>query len=244
MTNIISFFSQYIYLLSGLYFFVWWIFFFFLFRKNWVLQKRMLVISSIFMVITPFLEQAALVDWWRPKFIYSFPIHFEDLLFGFAISGTTLGIYFLVSRIRLRKTADVIIISKTYKNIVLIATIFLSLIPFYFLNMSSFWTNIICLIFLSLCILVKIPRIITPMAITGAVLTILILPGYFLASYLHPGWIQEYWLLTGWPGKLLLTIPIGEYVYYFLYGFFLPAFYELFFNGKKIKIIRDQTRIQ
>ena len=228
------FFAQHLYLLSSLYFLLFWIVFYISFRKDKEIQKKILIVSFILMIDTPFVEHINLADWWSPTFILNTFFHIEDLLFGFGITGTTLGIYFWVSR-RVRSLInDQAVFSNFYRKIVLIATIFIIFVPFYLFQIPSFYTEIMCIIFLCASVFARIPAMILPSITTGIILMLIILPGYFLGSYLHPGWIQMYWKLSGWPGHLFFTIPIGEYIYYIFTGLFISAFQELFFANRKI----------
>lgn len=68
---VIQFFSQYLYLLSGLYFLFLWIIVFILLKDEPVARKRMLTMSFVLMIITLFVEQLTLIDWWRPEFNFN-----------------------------------------------------------------------------------------------------------------------------------------------------------------------------
>lgn len=224
------FFAEHLYFLSSLYFLLCWAILFISFRKDKKTQKKILITSLILMVVTPFVEHINLTDWWSPVFIWDIFFHIEDLIFGFGITGTILGIYFWVSRkVRFRIEKQVSF-SRPYKRNLLIITVLLMFLPFYFLHISSFYSEVLCMIFLITCVFIRVPAMILSSIMTGVILTVIILPGYFLGTYLHPGWIQEYWLLSGWPGKLLLTVPLGEYVYYTFSGLFISAFQELWFS--------------
>jgi hypothetical protein len=229
MDALLNFFSTYLFLLSALYFLFWSVVFLTSFRKHKVVQKKIFIASLAPATIFPFVEQITLTDWWSPVFISDTFLHIEDVLFGFGISGTTFGIYFWVSRGVRDKIERQAFFSILYKVIILMTAMVITFVPFYLLNTSSFYTGTLCMVFLSLCVFMRVPTMITSAVITGILLILIIVPGYFVATYLHPGWIQEYWTLTGWPGYRLLTIPVGEYVYYFLSGLSLTAFMELLF---------------
>jgi hypothetical protein len=234
MDTLVTFFSTYIFLLSALYFLFWSVLFLVSFRGHRDIQKRIFVTSLLPMVVFPFVELITLADWWSPVFVWGTFLHVEDILFGFGITGTTLGIYFWVSRdvrVQIERQAA---FSRLYASTLLVAPVLVTFVPFYFFHVSSFYTGTLSMILLSICVFVRVPAMISPAFITGILLTLIILPGYFLATYLHPGWIQEYWKLTGWPGYPFLMIPLGEYVYYFLSGLFLPAFMELLFAKRSV----------
>ncbi len=229
MNSLVSFFSTYLFLLSALYFLLWWFVLFVSFRKDKKVQKKNSIASVNFMIVTPFIEHLNLTDWWQPTFIWNTFFHIEDLIFGFAITGTTLGIYFWVSKSIRQRIEQQANFSHSYRKVLLIIAVLLTFMPFYFFHIPSFYTEVLCMVFLCVCVFERIPAMIFPAIVTGILLTIIILPGYFLGSYLHPGWIQEYWRLTGWPAYLFLTVPAGEYVYYLFSGLFIPAFAEVFF---------------
>lgn len=235
MNTLISFFSTYIYLLSALYFLFWSVVFFISFRERRDIQKRIFVTGLGSMSIFPFVELITLVDWWSPVFIWDIFPHIEDMLFGFGITGTTLGIYFWISRRVRAQIERQAVFPQLHAHIILTSLIFITFVPFYVFRVPSFYTGTLSMAFLFTCVFVRVPAMVRPALITGVLLTLIVLPGYFVATYLHPGWIQEYWKLTGWPGHLFLTIPIGEYVYYLLSGLFLPAFMELLFAKRTVK---------
>lgn len=236
MNALITFFSTYIFLLSALYFLFWWVVFFISLRKDRGVQKKILLTSLIVMAITPFVEHINLADWWSPVFVRDTFFHVEDLLFGFGITGTILGMYIWFSKSVRRYIERRAVFSLTYKNILAIIATLVTFAPFYLFYIPSFYTEISCMILISACVQARIPAIILPSILTGLALNLIIVPGYFIANYMHPGWIQEYWLLTGWPGQLFLSIPLGEYVFYFFSGLFIPAFMELLFAKRSVKI--------
>lgn len=213
-----AFFSEYIFLLSGLYLFSFWLILFFLFRKNEVVTKRMLIISLAFMILTPILEWACLIDWWQPTFLSENLIHIEDILFGFSISGVSFGIFSLINKNKSTHHSW----KFKEKIFIIILTILSFLISFYSFKLGSFWASIISMSVFSILILLKTKISIFNLILNGIILIILMIPGYFLGSYLNPGWIQEYWILTGIQSKLFLTIPLAEYIYYILTGFSIP----------------------
>ena len=228
--TILLFFSTYIFLLSALYFLLWSVVLFISFRKDRKVRKKILTVSLLFSIITPFIEHINLADWWSPVFLSHTFFHIEDLLFGFGITGTSLGIYFWISKNMHAQIEQQAVFSRLHKTVLLIAPMLIMFIPFYLAYIPSFYTEIMSMLVLSTWVFAKIPKMILPAIKTGVLLTLIILPGYFVATYLHPGWIQEYWKLAGWPGQLFLTVPIGEYIFYFLSGLFIPAFAEVFFT--------------
>ncbi len=235
MKGIVSFFSTYIFLLSALYFLLWGIALFISFRKEKAIQKKILIMSALFALLTPFIEHLNLSDWWSPTFLWNTFFHAEDLLFGFAITSTTLGVYFWISKSVRAKIERQAIFSPLYKTTLLIAEILLTFIAFYLAHVPSFYAMTVCAVILSGCVFARVPAMIVPAVVTGIFITLIILPGYFIGTYLHPGWIQEYWRLAGWPGRLLLTIPIGEYIFYLFSGLFIPAFAEALFAKARRK---------
>ena len=224
-----AFLGDHLYLLAGLYFLLFWIILFALLGKKWPAKRKMLIISSIFMVEVPFIEHLTLIDWWRPNFMFDTFFHFEDFLFGFAIAGVASGVYSLVASRSRMNMQNLATFSLSYKLFVIIGSLALIPVLFFLSPLNSFWASVVALAFLNLLVLPKIPYILPSVLVTSFILVVIAIPGYFFGSYLHPGWIQEYWILGGWPGKTFLTVPIGEYVYYFLQGFSTPVAQELLF---------------
>jgi hypothetical protein len=229
MSGLISFFSTYIYLLSALYFLLWWIVLFISLRKHRAAQKKILILSVLFAIATPFIEHLNLYDWWSPVFVWNMFFHIEDLLFGFGITGTALGIYFWASERTRTRIEQEAVFSPVYRSIALTSAALLIFVLFYIARLSSFYAETACMLLISACVFARVPVMIRPAIITGIILVVIILPGYFIGTWLHPGWIQEYWKLAGWPAQLFLTVPIGEYVFYICSGLFIPAFGEVLF---------------
>lgn len=224
-----SFFAQHLYFLSCLYFLFFWIVVFCLLYKDRQARKRMVIISVIFMAFNPFIQGMYLVDWWHPKFVFE-QFHFEDLLFTFVITGFIAGLYSLL--LRYKSKSITLVINMKQKILIAALSILIIFVSFYFLHLGSFMATILFMLFFCIVVFSKIPQRIPVAILVAFIVTTVAIPGYFYGTYLHPGWIQEYWILSGLPGKLVLGVPLGEYIFYFLDSLCTIAFYEFFFVKK------------
>jgi hypothetical protein len=60
---------------------------------------------------------------------------------------------------------------------------------------------------------------------------------YLILQFIQPGYIQAIWVLNeSWYTKLVLGIPLGEYLFYLALGLFIGPLYEYLQGRKLIKI--------
>lgn len=195
----------------------------------------MLFMSIVCLFVTPFLELANLTDWWNPHFIFNtYPLYLEDLLFGFSLGGVASALYsLLIDRFHIPSLIRPF--SRIKKVIIILIMLFLFYIPFHFLHMSSFWSEMLsCGIAILLISFHLSFRSLLSMLLTGMLLIIMITPGYFLGMYLNPGWIEEEWLLKGFAAFPVFGIPIAEFIFYMLVGLTIPSLQELLFNKNNL----------
>ncbi len=219
----IAFFAEHLYFLSCLYFLVFFALSFFSIR-DWNTRKRVLIISIVFAVFNLFIRHMYLVDWWNPVFIWE-NIPFEDPLFSFVITGFIISLYVFVARYF--KQIQTTILTRWYKIFIAVGSIITMFGGFYILHLGSFWATIATMLFVSIFVFPKTPEIVKSVLITAILVTLISVPGYLYGSYLQPGWIEQYWILAGLPAKLVLGIPLGEYIFYFLDTFMTIALYEM-----------------
>ncbi len=229
MSSIILFFSQYLYLLSGVYFLAFW-FVLFLAVKDIEARRRMFLLSCVFVPVALVIGLLTTRDWFRPEFIFNTIFHIEDALFGFAITGIISAIYFFLTK----KLQAPVFFKHWHKRALLFFVPFLSVLCIYVFHWSTFW-SMLAVIMIALALALTLPWLgmkIVPMVLAGCIVTVIALPGYYIGSYLHPGWVGEYWLLKGLPGQLLFGIPLGEYAYYFFSTIFTLVVQEMWFAQK------------
>lgn len=64
---------------------------------------------------------------------------------------------------------------------------------------------------------------------------------YFILYAAYPNFIEKFWYLPNfWFSKLILGIPVGEYIWYFLVGMFIGPLYE-YLQSKKLQNINQQS---
>lgn len=225
-----SFLAEHLYFLSCIYFLFFWIAVFILLKDNALARKRMFIISLLFTAFNPFIQSMYLADWWHPKFIFD-QFHFEDLLFTFVLTGFISGLYSLL--LKYKKNSKQFVIQTKSKYLIVGVSLLILFSSFYIFKIGSFYSTILFMLFFSISIFFYIPQKILISILIGIIVACIAIPGYFIGTYLHPGWIQEYWLLKGISGKLLLGIPLGEYMFYIFDVLCTIAFQELFFAQKK-----------
>jgi len=117
----ITYLREHPYLIGSLYFFGIWIVLFILNKKD---KKEQLVFGIIGGVLGVLVEQMHLNDWWRPNFIYDFPIHIEDIFFGIGVMGISSVLYEFLFK-KKQKSYSKLRPTKRYKIILFIVAFFL-----------------------------------------------------------------------------------------------------------------------
>lgn len=217
------FFIDHAYFFAGCYVMLWCILFF-LIIKDTSIKKMMLLLGIYAMIGAAIIEQIYLIDWWHPRFLYDFPVHIEDILFGFGLTGTVVAVWSIVKN---KKERSLKLFPKNYKWFVAAGMFGLLYIPFYFFGLNSFWGSLLSLSFVVAAVLLYRKEVLGRMLYSGIFLTALILPGYYIELFFRPNWIKEEWLLTGLPGITFYGMPIGEPIWYLFAGMAIAGFCEL-----------------
>jgi membrane-bound metal-dependent hydrolase YbcI (DUF457 family) len=111
------------------------------------------------------------------------------------------------------------------------------LISFYILKINSFYSSIIGLVIPTMIMWARRKDFIFDSLATGFLLTFIGIGVYLVLDLVQPGFIQAFWYLRDtWYAKLILGIPIAEYIWYFLIGMFIGPLYEFWQEGRLRKI--------
>lgn len=221
----INFFTQHIFFLSSLLFFILWIILFIINKKN---RGQMLVISLSTMILGCFVEQMHFTDWWQPNFIFNSYIKIEDILFGFSVGGVISGIYSLVKNQIKYKTSIPLRLST--KFFLLALSICLLFVLFYIFNISSFYSSVVALLIPVIFIYYKNKKLLYRVCLTGIIITCIAFLGYLFAIYINPTFVKDTYLLDHLSGILFFGIPIEELIWFFFAGMGISAFQEIIFN--------------
>lgn len=223
--------ESYLYLLGTLYLLAVWLLFFLL-KKN---RKEMLYMSMTGAALGPVAQYFHLQDWWSPEFIYGFPIHIEDLLFGFAVLGIASVCYETVFREYERRVprSNTRVTTVFAYSVVIMGFLFFLVAA---LVLHSLAATIIGSVLIIVLILHKRPDFLQPMFATGALLPVISIPAYLVPLSIDPTWVDTVWFNENLTGARVAGIPIEEFVWYFFIGASLSALWELAHNTRFVRM--------
>lgn len=224
---------QYTYLIwNGIFFFLW--LGALLSRKD--LWRELISVSILLGLGGLFAEYIATEDYWHPVTITNSRIGIESFLVGFFIGGVGAVIYEVISGNRLSaRSKPHASILRALQLVGLLGA--LTLGGFYLLGINSLYATIIGFVIPSALMLLRRKDLIWNAFATGFLLMVVGVLIYLVLQVLQPGFIQAFWVLNGaWYTKLILGIPLGEYVFYFLAGVFIGPLYEYVRGYRLIRI--------
>lgn len=224
--------DKFVYLLALIPFCLIW---FFLFTKRKDLRKEIVSLSAfigILSVITAYYWWTK--DWWRPDNITGTIVGFEDFIMGFTTGGIMSAVYEFLFKKKYQQ------IGKKY-NLIKACFIILFLVCLaswliFVMGITSFWASTISL-FLSIIFIIFIRRdLFFNSLISGIAMMFISIFFYMVIILISNTWINNTYL-HGLSGFSVLTIPIEEFVLWFLAGMWVGPFYEFAF-GKRLKKIK------
>lgn len=221
--------NKFVYLVSLIPFCIIWLVFYFK-RKD--LRKEMLSVSlllGVVSVLTSYFWWTK--DWWRPMTITSTIVGIEDFIMGFTTGGMMSVVYniFTNNKYGVKKVQT----SSLSGPLVLIFMACLTAWLFVFAGLTSFWASVITMFVVILFIGYLRKDLVSDSLVSGVLMLLLSLAFYGTVYILSDTWIAETYL-DSLSGLTLLTIPIEEFVFWFLAGMWVGPFYE-FATGKKLK---------
>lgn len=217
---------------TGIYFIIWLILFYL--RKD--LRGEMLWLGIVFGVAGVFSELIFIVDWWQPPTITGTRIGVEDFLIGFFMGGVLGVVYEILGKKRLvklsRKESSLDAFPHWLSLGVFSVVFFLS---FYLFNVHSFYASLIAFSIFVLYIVSVRRDLIRNSLASGALSVFIGTVVYFLLDFLFPNFIIKFWYLPDlWFSKIILGIPLAEYIWYFFAGTFIGPLYE-YLKYKKLR---------
>lgn len=220
--------NQYFYpIFAGFMLIIWIILY--LLRSD--VRKEMLTISPIIGIAGPIYEYFHIQDWWKPETITGTNLGPEDYIIGFAIGGISSVIYKEI--FKKNNTTQSKAKNKIFCTL-LILCIIIFLAVFYILKLGSALSVFISLLLGTSIILFYRKDLITASLVTGLLMVCIGTMVYWLLLIFQPGFIEDFWYLDNvWYAKLILGIPLAEYLWYFLVGTFIGPLYE-FWHGKRL----------
>lgn len=219
------------------FYLVWTIFFLliwlYLFFKRRDLRTEMLFISTLFGIGGILSQQTHIKDWWRPLTITGTPIGVEDFFIGFAIGGIASVLYAFVYNKTFYDPPKRISLKRSYVFLFGFALLFLGM--FYLAGVSSFYAVVTAYSAGILFMLLFRPDLIKMSVISGLLMVLLGSATYYFLFLAYPNYIREFWYLPeSWYAILILGVPIGEYLWYFLTGAFIGPLFE-FIEGLRLR---------
>ncbi len=221
--------DKYVYLLALIPFCLIWLF---LYAKRKDLRKEM-IFASIFVgilsVLTSYFWWTR--DWWRPLTITGTVVGVEDFIMGFTSGGIMSVIYnFLLSKTYSKPKVKINFLSVIF---LLILMACLTFYLFLIVGFTSFWSCVVTSVFTIISIDYFRRDLIIDSLISGVSMLIISTSFYLTVLSLSSTWVDATYL-QGLSGLRLWTIPIEEFVFWFLAGMWVGPFYEYSF-GKKLK---------
>ena len=220
--------DKFVYLIALVPFIIIWIF---LFIRRKDLRKEMLVISvliGIISVLTSYFWWTK--DWWRPFNITGTVVGFEDFIIGFASGGIMSVIYnFLFNKSYGKEI-------KFKPPSALLLLMFMASLTFLFIfvvGLTSFWSCIITLVFTIIIIDYYRQDLILNSFVSGLSMLSISILFYLVVILISHTWVDKTYL-SGLSGIRIFTIPIEEFIFWFLAGMWVGPLYEYALRKKLI----------
>lgn len=224
---------QYMYLAWALIFLAMWLVLYML-RKD--TRKEMLSVSVLFGIGGLAAEKTNIQDWWQPLTVTGTPIGVEDFIIGFAIGGVAAVIYEELYRLHLSKRISRKI-APIDSGFYLLTFPLLYLTFFFLLHLGSFYSVVLAY---SICIAYMLftrRDLLLDSFMSGMLMLTVGSLIYLGLLVIQPAFIESFWFLPDtWYSELVLGVPIGEYIWFFLTGAYIGPLYEY------IKHLRFSTR--
>ena len=209
--GIINMNHKYVYLFGTLLFFLYW---FFLFIKLKEYRKRILFFSFLYGVIGVVFGYFYTADWWHPQNITGTRLGLEDFLLGFGNGGFAATVLLLFFEEKEGRRASGV---KGFAALLVLTGVVTSAL-FSFFSLNSFYANCVGIV-VSLIVIISYRLDLALYSFYGGTAMLLSsLPIYALIVYFFPGWVSETWMMEKLSGITFITIPIEDFIWYFLVG--------------------------
>jgi hypothetical protein len=180
------------------------------------------------------------VDWWHPPTITGTRIGVEDLL----MSISHLGIGVFGYMVFFNKKTDAMFDLKSqflFHFLQRFALWFLlsfgtTVFFFHVLNFSSFVSTFVGMTVAAIYLLIKRLDLFMPMFWTGNLFLIIAIPIYLITNIAFPGAVQQVWYINNLTGYIFFGIPLEDYIWYWMLGFFLGGAYPYLTKSKYVNV--------
>lgn len=222
---------QYAYLAGALFFVVLFLVFF---VSNPSLRTEMLVMGSLI----GFLSLATAyywwtIDWWRPMTITGTRIGIEDFLAGFGAGGVMAVAYEVLFRKRHVRMRRACAHCPGHGTLLLLLAFLMSWF-FWGLGLTSFWASTAALLAVAAAIFYFRRDLFVNGLLSGVLMALISVPMYVIMSLLSPGWAKTTCLFGTLSGATALSIPVEEFIFWFLAGLVFGPFYE-YWQGERTR---------
>ncbi len=221
------------YLMSTIALLIVWAIFFFI-RKD--TRKEMIVMSFLIgamSVITAHYWWT--VDWWRPITLTGTKIGIEDFLAGFGSGGIMAVAYEILFKKRLYKTRRENVRYPDQNTILLLLAFFTAWL-FWGVGLTSFWASTIAMIIAASVIFYFRRDLFLNGLLSGVLMALISLFPYFTIMVFSAEWIDKVYYFETLSSIRIFSIPVEEFVFWFLAGLVFGPFYE-YWQGKRLRKI-------
>ena len=173
-------------------------------------------------------------DWWRPTTFTGTVVGIEDFVMGFTTGGIMSVIYDLIFNKGYKKT----ILKHTVYKAYFVGLFMASLTAWLFImtGLTSFWASTISMFLVIVYIIFVRRDLFLDSLVSGVAMMFISVIFYFVIILLSSTWINNTYL-HGLSGFRIYSIPIEEFVFWFLAGMWVGPFYEFAF-GKKLGSVK------
>lgn len=221
--------DKYVYLIALIPFCIIWILFFVLKPK---LRKEILTISLLIgcaSVATSYLWWTK--DWWRPQTITGTIVGIEDFIMGFMTGGIMSVLYNFVMNPKVVKRK--IRVNKYFGLVLICLMTFITISLFLFFGLTSFLSSLIAMLSIVLLIIYFRKDLMINSLVSGVLMLLISTIFYGVILFISDTWVSSTYLY-GLSGIKLFTIPIEEFIFWFVAGMWVGPFYEVV-TGVKYK---------
>lgn len=221
--------DKFVYLLALIPFCLIWAW---IFSKRKDLRAEVLVMSvmiGVVSVATSYFWWT--VDWWQPLTFTGTKVGIEDFIMGFTSGGIMAALYEVVFKKSAYRRKLHHHISGGLTILFLLAQTMMLL--FWGIGLTSFWASTYALIFTAVVMLFIRRDLILNSFLSGILMALVSVLFYAVILVISPEWIQDTYL-SGLSGFAVYTIPMEEFIFWFLAGLVFGPFYE-YWQGERLR---------
>ena len=185
----------------------------------------MLFISVLFGLGALVAEKTNLQDWWQPITITGTSLGVEDFIIGFAIGGVAAVLYEDVYHRRFAKGRKKMPPTNPGSFLFFLPALYATL--FFVFQINSFYSAVAAYSICTSYMITTRKELVNDSILSGLFMLFVGTVIYFLLFLIRPTFVQDFWYLPDqWYASLILGIPVGEYIWFFLTGAYIGPLYE------------------